>query len=276
MEPQQSSLYSTYMKLLRWSVEEVDGVKIFVRRFPVIGGIMKIHRPPVLPDPKKLIEIIRSNSIRTLVIEPTVTQNQKELLRWCRTLSRYVKINSTPFLPTKTQRIDLAPGEQTIFNTFSEAKRRAVRRAVKLGVTVVESKNIYDLIRIKNKSAGPFGFVTTTGIDKMWEVFGPGQMSILLAQNTGSKIVGGVLLLFWDGVAYYWIAGATRKGKKLFAPTILVWESIKLAKIRKCKEFDFVGVWDERIPDKNTEWHGFTKFKEGFGGKELYYPLVTL
>jgi lipid II:glycine glycyltransferase (peptidoglycan interpeptide bridge formation enzyme) len=259
---------------LKWNVMTIDGVNIFIRRFPILGGIAKIHRPEHLPSPKKLIPILKKYSVRTLVVEPTLSQNQKQLNGWIKTMSGHVTINSSAYLPTKTIRIELTGGERGIFNDFSEAKRRAVRRAAKLGVIIHESQSIRDLIRIKNKSGGLFGFITTTGIDKMWEVFGPEHMSILLAYDAKQNIIGGILLLFWDGIAYYWIAGATKEGKKLFAPTLLVWEAIKVSKKNNCNQFDFVGVWDERVPRQKTEWHGFTKFKEGFGGKELYYPLV--
>ena len=87
--------------------------------------------------------------------------------------------------------------------------------------------------------------------------------------------IGGILLLFWDHTSYYWLVGATKKGKKLFAPTLLVWEALKLSKKRGVKRFDFIGVWDERLPCQNTEWKGFSKFKEGFGGKEMYYPITS-
>jgi len=274
MEPQQSSLYGEYISRLGWDVLHLNGIQIFVRRLPLVGGIMKIHRPVRLPDTKKLISVIGTNNIRTLVVEPVFSQNQKQLNSWCRAMSLHVKINTSPYLPTKTIRVDLGEEEQTIFNNFTEAKRRAVRRAVRLGVQIRQSENIYDLIRIKNKSAGFFGFITTHGIDKMWDIFGTKYMSILLAQNNKLKIIGGVLLLYWDNIAYYWIAGATREGKKLYAPTLLAWEAMKSGKAHGCKQFDFVGVWDERIPRQNTEWHGFTKFKEGFGGTTLYYPLV--
>lgn len=274
VEPQQSSLFARYITTLKWKAVKIEGVNIFYRRFGFFGGILKIHRPLTLPDIQKLVPIIKANSIHTLVIEPIETQNQKALDDWCKKIAKYVRINKSPYLPTKTIRVDLKSNEEAIFHSFSEAKRRAVRRAVKLGVTVERSTNISDLIRIKNKSAGLFGFITTTGIKELWSIFAPDHASILLARDSRQNLVGGVLLLHWDHTTYYWIAGATKYGKKLFAPTLLVWESLKLAKKRKSEWFDFVGVWDERIPRENRQWKGFTKFKEGFGGVIIYYPLV--
>ncbi len=77
-------------------------------------------------------------------------------------------------------------------------------------------------------------------------------------------------MLHADKIAYYWLAAATNLGKKLFAPTLLVWEVLKTAKKNGCEVFDFEGIYDERYPIKS--WLGFTKFKEGFGGKEILYP----
>ena len=197
-----------------------------------------------------------------------------------------------------------------IFNRFSEAKRRAVRKAEKNGVLVRESQNISDLIQIKNKSAGFLGFITTHGASELWSVFSPKNATILLAYTSNAsadlsspprikvrgklqrgsrilswipgqarndnKIIAGVLLIFYNNSAYYWIAGATREGKKLSAPTILIYEALKNSKKRNMKIFDFVGVFDDRMPKENRAWKGFTKFKEGFGGNELYYPISTL
>jgi lipid II:glycine glycyltransferase (peptidoglycan interpeptide bridge formation enzyme) len=189
-------------------------------------------------------------------------------------VSKFVRINTSPFLPTKTIHVDLKRSEKEIFSSFSEAKRRAVRRATTLGVTVSESNNISDLLRAKNASAGMFGFMTTTGIRELWETFKPDHTSIVLAHDINKKLIGGVLLIHHDQRTYYWIAGSIQYGKKLFAPTLLVWESIKVAKKHKSSIFDFVGTWDERIPTENMQWKGFTKFKEGFGGTQVYYPLV--
>jgi len=121
-----------------------------------------------------------------------------------------------------------------------------------------------------------FGGITTHGIDRLWKLFYPKHVTILLAKNDTNDVVAGILLLFWNTTALYWIAGATHQGKKMFAPTLLVWYALLMGKKRKCAAFDFIGVWDERTPTQFKEWKGFTKFKEGFGGTPVYYPISTL
>lgn len=266
MEIQQSPIYAEYIRKLKWVVEKIDENYIFIKPFFLIGGLMKIQRADTLPSVKKLLPFFKKYHIRTIAVEPASET-------WLKTLPKNIKINKDYFLPTKTVRVDVTATEDQIFNKFSEAKRRAVRRAQKNNIKIQLSNNIKTFLKLKNKTAGHFGFITTYGIDTLWEIFPDENKTILLATYE-NKPVGGILMLFWDSIAYYWIAGATRKGKKLFAPTLLVWEALKESKKRKCECLDFVGVWDERLPDKNRAWLGFTKFKEGFGGEELYYPIL--
>lgn len=275
MEIQQSPLYLAYVEALGWKVHTIDGTAIIVRHFPFIGGLAKIQRPTKLPSLNKLVPLLQRERVRTIAPEPVDSVNNQQFQKWCHELSRFVKLNQSPYLPTKTIRVDLVSTEDDIFNRFTEAKRRAVRRAVKNNISVVKSADIDKLIQIKNKSAGLFGFITTYGIRKLWNILPSENKAILLAYSGKKTLVGGILLLFMDKLAYYWIAGATREGKKLFAPTLLVWEALKLSKINRCSEFDFVGIWDERKPQNFNAWKGFTKFKEGFGGKNVYYPVVN-
>ncbi len=287
MEIQQSSPYRRYLQALGWKILPIEKTYLVVRHFPIIGTIAKLQRCNKLPSLPALSKLIAANHIRTLSVEPSYTINQKTFSRWTNKVAHIVGINKTPNLATKTIRVNLVLPEEYIFNQFSEAKRRAVRRAQKSGVIVNESTDINALLQIKNKSAGFLGFITTYGTDKLWPLFSPDHAAILLAHRNsptpplkirggkGGVIIGGVLLLFWDDIAYYWIAGATHEGKKLFAPTLLVWEALKLSKKHGMKTFDFIGVWDERIPKENKEWLGFTKFKEGFGGREVYYPIFS-
>lgn len=276
MELQQSPQYARFIKLLGWHVRRIDGINIFFRPIPLMGVLAKMQRNAKLPTLPAVKMFVKKYHVRSLSVEPAQHVDQKQFSQWLGKLKNVVKIYTSPFLPTKTISIDLTSSNDEIFRRLSEAKRRAVRRAQKNNVTIQTSDNINDLVAIKNKSAGMFGFITTHGVRELYRVLGSKRTAILLAYSEKKKIVGGVLLIFWNRIAYYWIAGATREGKKLFAPTLLVWEALKLAKDHGAKQFDFVGAWDERLPKGNSSWKGFTKFKEGFGGTVYYYPIATL
>lgn len=262
----QSDIYAQFMRAIGWVVEEVDGVKIFIKKFPLLPAVMKIQRADKVPDIQKLKSLMKKYRARSISFEPSLNfklQNSN------------FKLLSNPYLPTKTIHIDITPPQETIFKRFSEAKQRGVRRAQKGGIKIEESKNIQEFITLKNKTAGVLGFLTTTTVQSLWQAFAPKHAAILVALIS-KKPLAGILLLFHQKTAYYWMAAATREGKKAFAPTLLVWEALKLAKEKGCTTFDFEGIYDERFPKLNKNWLGFTKFKQGFGGKEVNYSQPFL
>jgi lipid II:glycine glycyltransferase (peptidoglycan interpeptide bridge formation enzyme) len=271
MELQQSPLYANYIQSLHWNVESIDTVNVFIKPFPLIGSFVKIQRISTLPNIQKLLPVLKKYRAKWLVLEAGADMDENKFQSFAHALKRHVRILTTPYIPTKTIRVDLKPPKEEIFQRFSQAKRRAVRRAIKNGVLIKTSNDIHTLIKVKNTSAGVFGFITTRGLQHMWQAFEPDHTSIVLAFHDNTPVAG-IFLVFWERVAYYWIAGATKKGKRLAAPTLATWEAIQLAKAKGAQWFDFLGVWDERFPNSNKDWLGFTKFKEGFGGVPLYYP----
>ncbi len=271
MELQQSPLYEIYIKKLHWHVERVDGVNMFIKRFPFFGGFAKMQRFETFPDIDHLLSIFKRYRVRRLVLEASAGIDETSLKDYARSLRRYVHLVTSPYIPTKTIRIDLTKTEDELFASLSQAKRRAVRKAIKHHVTVVESEHIADLIAIKSKAAGMLGWITTIGAKQLWEAFRPHNATTLLAYHN-HQLVAGIFLICWEDVAHYWIAGGTKAGKSVAAPTLLAWEAIKRSKQRGMKLFDFLGVWDERFPHANKDWLGFTRFKEEFGGFPLYYP----
>jgi hypothetical protein len=279
MELQQTPEYLSYLSRLGWKVEHIGAVSYVWRHIPLAGAIAKIQRPDRLPDSRILIKQLQSHNIRTIALEPSEIVKQDNLSEYAGILKKIgFRLNQSAFLTTKTIIVDLKPDIHSIFSRFSEAKRRAVRKAIKNNVFAVETANIREVIQIKNISAGLLGFITTYGIKELWETLPKNRTTGVLAyekRNIDSPI-GGILLVFHGKTAYYWIAGSTKHGKKLFTPTLLVYEAMCIAKNHGAEEFDFLGVWDERLPTQNHEWEGFTKFKEGFGGTEKYYPIATL
>ncbi|MBI2611789.1 peptidoglycan bridge formation glycyltransferase FemA/FemB family protein [Candidatus Gottesmanbacteria bacterium] len=256
----QSLQYAQFMRDLGWKVEKIGESYAYIRRFPLLGSFIKIQRIK-LPIPLDKIEEIRKKYRAFKVqIAPNVIGNDGNLERLF--LKHGYKIDHSPNIPTKTIHIDLRPDEEIIFSRFSEAKRRAVRRAIKNIVVVKESDDIEAFIKIRTQRLFPMGFFVRKEMLFLWEEFYPKNLALLIIPN-----LAGVLLLFHNSCAYYWYAASTDEGKHLFAPTLLVWETLKMSKKRGARIFDFEGMYDERFPKATNSWKGFSKFKEGFGGQ---------
>lgn len=279
MDIRQSPHYAAYMRSLGWKVEKIDKWNAFIKPFPLIGSFIKIQRigNPVPWEEIKQLSI-KHRAFR-IIIEP-----YEPILQTLKPSN--LQTVSAPFSPTRTIHIDLTPNEEIIFRRFKESTRRAVRRAEKLGITVKESNDIELFARMKTKNLFPVAFFMRNDIKKLWLSFQPNNATILFAYNqipNGNKRtanseqritnpLAGILLLFYGKTAYYWHAFSTLEGNKLRAPSLLVWEALKVSKKRGCKIFDFEGIYDERFPKQFKNWKGFTRFKKGFGGKKVIYP----
>jgi hypothetical protein len=278
LEIQQTPEYQCYLKSLGWSVyNDAWGVGYY-RPIPFTGTLMKLQRIQTLPDISSMQAVIKNLRINQLSIEPDATIKQAELIRWMKEIKKFVHITRSPFIPTKTIRVDLTKQEHDLFGALSQAKRRAVRRAKNLGICIEISDEIKLGIETKARAAGLFGFITTTGMQQLWNAMGPAKRTLILAyhESNRKKPIGCVFVVHTNGISYYWIAGATKKAKHLFAPTLLAWEAIRLSKLHSSHTFDFLGIWDERMPKEHTDWLGFSKFKEGFGGYTHYYPSIAI
>lgn len=269
----QSSQFANYMKDLGWETEKVDSHFVYLRKFPLLGYFAKIPRPNLPIDIEKILDFKKSHKIFRLKISPSVNQKNKKYYFYRKQfLNAGFKIDNSPFSPTTNFLIDLVPNEREIFNKFSQAKRRAVRRALKNNIVVRETADFESFIKIRQRQYSYVWFLVGNDMRKLWGNLYPKNAKLLLAfEPINHKPVAGILLLFHDDVTYYWFASALPVGKKLFAPTLLVWEALKLSKKRGCKIFDFEGIYDERFPKASSSWRGFTKFKEGFGGEKVVY-----
>lgn len=268
----QSPQFARFMHDIGWQVEKIADNFVYLRRFPFLGYFAKIPRiKPPFPF-TEIAHLIGTKKVFRLKIAPLVIINNRRYQPYPKQfIKKGYKIENSPFNPTTDIHINLTQTEEEIFNSFSSAKRRAVRRAVKNGITVKETGDIESFVQIRKKQYFPVGFLVTSEMKALWKNFYPKNASLLLAYTTTKTPIAGILLLLYDNIAYYWFASALPIGKKLFAPTLLVWEALKLSKKRGYKIFSFEGIYDERFPKAAASWKGFTKFKEGFGGKKVIY-----
>ncbi len=268
MDIRQSSSYASYLRKINWQAKKLDKWNIFIKKIPLLGNFAKLQKitPPI---PFKTIDLlIIKENIRKLVVEPDIVSKPGIVEQF---VKHGYKINNSPYNPSKTILIDLVREEFEIFNSFKEAKRRSIRKAQKNKLLVIESDNIEAFIKLKTRNFFPLGFLMANEIRMLWKTFYPKNASLLLAKHRLEGVIAGILLLFYQNKAYYWLAASTNEGNKIYAPSLLVWEALKLSKKKRCAIFDFEGIYDGRFHKATKDWKGFTKFKQGFSNNETTF-----
>lgn len=261
----QSSEFASFMQSIGWRTETFNDRLVYLRKFPLVGYFAKCPRPDAPLSFSGFAEFLKKNNIFHFKIAPNIPKDSSLYKQEKNKInSENFSVDVNPFNPTTTIIVDLMRNEKEIFKSFSEAKRRGVRKAMKNGISVSVSEDIDAFIKIRERQFYPLGILIKKEMHMLWQNFFPKKADLLLAKTSSEKFVAGILLLYHNHTAYYWFASSLPLGKKLFAPTLLVWEAIKLAKQKNCRVLDFEGVYDERFPKASQSWRGFTKFKEGF------------
>ncbi len=267
MDIRQSNHYKSYLESIGWKVEKIGNWNIFLRKIPLYGTFAKLQRikSPIPFDEIKTF--VKSNNIKKIIIEPDAKENK---ILTAKFIAHGFTTNNSPYIPTKTIRIDVTKSEEKIFISLTSAKRRAIRKAKNNNVIIVNSDDINTFISMKTKHMFPVNIFMAKDIKALWNTFQEKNKSLLLAYKNNQTIAG-ILLLFFDKKSYYWLASSTNKGNQYAAPSLLVWEALILSRKKQCEFFDFEGIYDKRFHKATNHWKGFTKFKEGFGGKPFQY-----
>jgi len=87
--------------------------------------------------------------------------------------------------------------------------------------------------------------------------------SLFVVEHQG-KIIAANIVILHGGRATYLHGASCYEYRNLMAPYLLHWETIRYAKEHGISEYDLWGI-DE------VKWPGLTRFKRGFGGKEVEY-----
>lgn len=279
-----SKEFQNFMKDLGWETDAIDEQLIYLRKFPIMGYFAKMPRPRTVPAFSKIKNYCKKKKIFQLKISPSITTNDQDYLTVKKQLlNSGFKIDSFSFNPTTTIYFDLKQSEESLFNSFSSAKRRGIRRASKNGIVIQESDDLKSFEWMRWRQFGWTGFMISYEMKHLWKYFYPNKGTLLLAYQKNSpsdegvpitdsdKPVAGVFIIRHEKLAVYWYASAWKIGKRLQAPSLLIWESLKLAKKKGCTIFDCDGIADSRFPEASKPWLGFTKFKEGFNGSVVEF-----
>lgn len=259
MDVRQSPKYAKYLEFSGWIVKKIAGCFVFIRRLtPLPVSIIKIQRPETIPF-DEIPKLVKKYHAFVVYIEP-LTVTQQPLFT-----KHGLHLSKSPFLPTKTIRLDLTQPEEKILAEMAKDARYGIRKAKQGHIKTLKVQDLEKFRQFWKKSAGWQRWVPSLkSLQLLKKAFAKNAL-FLLAPN-----LGGTIILTAGNVSYYYQAFTSREGRKKFAQYLLVWEAIKKAKKMGCQIFDFEGIYDERFPNKS--WKGFSHFKKSFGGKEIEFP----
>lgn len=283
------------------SLEEINYQMLIIKKSTILGPYFYLPYGPYLgqkDSAKKAYEALQSLAKREHVIFTRIEpQNADAASYWLRNAKKTKDLS-----PKETWVLDLSPTEEEIFSGMKQNTRNLAKNYSKKGITVEKAAKtpenaqiLYHFLREVAKSHHFSPIEEATFQAELNQPFS----SLFIAyytpdspqpnsptsqqenqhenQNAGTPQKNSsktpiAASLFFDGpeTRYYMQSGTAQNFRHLPGTLAILSEAIKDAKAKNLKFFDFWGIAPENA-DKNHPWHGFTKFKKSFGGREVDY-----
>ena len=174
-------------------------------------------------------------------------------------------------METKVQQtflLELEESEQTLFLNMKDATRRNIRTAEK-EVTVTNSpEHLKDLYEFQKNTLGKKGRSLNCSLSYMQKLMDACIAHDAAALWTAKDSQGKVQAIVWqvwdEQCSYYFMGGQNPDNNSYRAMSLLLWHTIKEAKVRGNNIFDLEGSMDE----------GVERFFRNFGGDRALYIIL--
>lgn len=176
--------------------------------------------------------------------------------------------------PKKTRCIDLSLSLEDILAGMKPKTRYNINLAKRKNVKITWSRKEEDLRKFwklnndtaKRNKFHTHGFEHYLNILETKSANPKNRAEIVYATNGGSPISAN-LVLFFNGTVYYLHGASGNEDRNTMSTYLLHSETIEKAKKEGYEIYDLWGI-------DSKKWPGVTRFKEGFGGRKKYYPLI--
>jgi lipid II:glycine glycyltransferase (peptidoglycan interpeptide bridge formation enzyme) len=171
--------------------------------------------------------------------------------------------------PRKTLILDLTPDEEELLSAMNQKTRYNIRLAEKKGVEIVAGAkaDFSEFWRLMSLTGDRDNFRLhhSEHYQKLIDSDPDGGFIKLFFARYQNRNIAAGLFCFYGGRATYLHGASDNEFRNVMAPYLLQWFVIKMAKKTGCNYYDFCGI-DEK------KWPGVTRFKLGFGGRQVEYP----
>ena len=183
--------------------------------------------------------------------------------------------------PQKTLIVDLSKSAEELLEAMHSKTRYNIRLSRKKGVVIrgwpassaMERFGIFWRLMRETASRDKIRLFAESRYRRVFEIFGAceplvGGCELYTAEyvspEKNNEILAAIFVIHWGETAIYLYGASASRYQNLMASSLIHWEAMLDAKIKGLKHYDFWGI-DEK------KWPGITRFKKGFGGKEVEY-----
>ena len=188
--------------------------------------------------------------------------------------SNLVTSPKVAFYPN-TFKVDLTKSEEKLLSDMHSKTRYNIRLSNRHGVEVKEMTNdkgfeIYLKLLFKTTKRQGFYLHKQKFHRDMWKILKKTNIPHIMLACYQKKVLSAFMLFELKDQLFYPYGASLDIHREVMAPTLLMWESIKLGKKLKCKTFD---MWGCLGPDakQGDNGFGFHRFKQGFNGQAFEY-----
>lgn len=269
---------STGIKILR--IGEFKGKKlskaylITIHRIPFtkfnIGYIPRSDLPS-----KEFLEYLKKIAKKINIVFIKIEPNEEKLKDKSHKLNQQSKNQKLveskhPLFPSWTQILDLNKSEEELFKNLHSKTRYNIRVAEKKNIIIKEVTSekgytIFENLYFETINRQKYKGHNRLYHRKIWEALKNKTSHILIAYYQDIPLAAYHLFIFKNR-GYYVYGGSSDKYRNFMASNLLMWESLLFAKKNGCVDFDMWGSLPKDYSHSNP-WAGFTRFKEGYGGK---------
>ncbi|MCX6704621.1 MAG: hypothetical protein NTZ07_04240, partial [Candidatus Woesebacteria bacterium] len=143
----QSIHYANYLQREGWIVERVGEINYFIRKFPIVGSILKIQRPEEI-NYDIINKLCRKYRVFQVILEPYLASTTGTISRLDHDSLLYhgFKLSKSPYLPSKTLQIDLTQGQKDIFRHFKKDARQTIKKSFDLSDSLRTNREVKNTI----------------------------------------------------------------------------------------------------------------------------------
>jgi peptidoglycan pentaglycine glycine transferase (the first glycine) len=183
-------------------------------------------------------------------------------------------VPSNALQPQFSLLIDLSKTNEELLSEMHPKTRYNIKLAEKRGVRVEIADNarekeryFEDFWKMLEETALRDGFMPHEKkyYEELLRVDSAECKNILFLAFYNEELLAAAIVNIYDSTATYLHGASSKKFREMMAPHALQWAIMQEARKQKCSTYDFWGI-------DHVKWPGVTRFKKGFGGREISYP----